>query len=989
MAKKYSKYTSNYILSQPIQKTEKGTINLRDWTTIGEFERLNKGKKPVFGNGEFRFTVRNVASNPTKHVVSKFVGSYNYNDVKDVLPKNNLTELNLFTNDIRDYAYYGSATELVRATIQNIVRTFPARISISNERILNRKKFVYNGEDLSVVDVVDFDFMESFDVFDPTFKVEENEEIVDNSYETIFLLDNPLEIDIHHESIILGEYTNPHRFLTYSFKDFVISDDGINFEPIIKYIVDIEYNKIDRQKEYTRGRYNCVFDGCKVAEIKITTATKTYTIDGYLFNSELKWGYKCRLIIDENGFETNETSLYIQPNQQVIDEYFNNLKGFEKILLQRESKPLYQCRLKTPYIENEIMMCSDRPYQFPHKDGFIDVVSPLFTNYIQQLMEIANVWDMSYSDNLYQRMTHEAIKNYDWSFKKDEDENEKQDVFIGGLRIENLLHIYGRLFDDIKHYIDGIKNAHIITYNGYNNMPTAHITDELEDSGWHIVNTIPVLDVTDGYCYKINNTYTVYCDKDGFVLSQTPNGELYQLNSDINTVDDTYYYYKFDNKYIVFCDKNGFVLDKMPDGASYKLNLEILNHTYSKEFSEQSAIEDLTDKNGNTLKWFDNKNQVTFNSVQNNLNFMKKLVLNSNYIFKSKGTKKSIEMIMGMFGFGDDDFTIKEICYQTQPKRFDSKMSDTFDNLIASFEGLVTEDTPEGSLPIKIKEYYKIELDEEGQEKYVGIDFLVPFLNVNDIVDVDLYFQGKGGWCKNSDNINKKDYTETMSYLRVKYTLEELFTLSPNSVKLGDVFYVVDIANFSNHYPNSQPTSHYFIVKDINKLYNSSGWTNVNPNSREHAVYNEYINYMESIVATNIANNPHVGYGHYDMGEYYLENMRNPFKYAEDNFVPTLGEDCIYKTEADLQEDLTKFQFNLTEVDSSNKVFYIENSFAESVGGEEGDEIAPTYYINSKVVKLINNLNTNSVFSEYFKEVILPYIMQVIPSTTILILKNF
>lgn len=910
MAKKYSKYTSNYILSQPIQRTEKGTINLRDWTTIGEFERLAKGKKPVFGNGEFRFTVRNIASNPTKHIVSKFVGSYDYNDVKDVLPKNNLTELNLFTNDLRDYAYYGSAVELVRATIQNILRTFPARITISDERIHNRKQFVMDNNVLSVIEVVDYDFQEDFDVFESSFKVDENDVIINKSkYITTFLISNPFDVDIHHDSIILGEYTNPHRFLTYSFKDFVISENGIDFEPIIKYTVNIEYNKVDKKLEYPRGRYNCVFDGCKVAEIIINTETHEYILKGYLFNNTLKWGYDCVVEVNSDGFETRQSSLYIQPNQTVIDEYFNKLQGLEKILLQRETKPLYQCRLKTPYIENEVMMTSDRPYQFPNKDGFIDIESPSFTIYVQQLTEIANIWDTSYSDNLYQRMTHESIKNYDWSYKKDEDENEKDEIFVGGLRIENLLHIYGRLFDDIKHYIDGIKNAHIITYDGYNNMPTAQITDELEDGGWHIINTIPILDIEE------------------------------------------------DNKII------------------------------SKEFSNQIITDDLLDVNNQQIKWFNNKNKSELNFVQNNLNFMKKLVLNSNYIFKSKGTKKSIEMIMGMFGFGDNDFSIEEVCYITKPKRFDANMSNTFDNLIASFEGLVTEDTPEGSLPIKIKDYYYQDIN--GNEDCSGIEYLVPFLNPKDIVDVDLYFQGKGGWCKNSDDTDRKDYIETMSYLRIKYTLEELFSLSPNSVKDGDIFYVVDITDFANYYLTQSPTSHYFAITDVNNIYNSSGWTNVNPNNTSHNKYNEYIQYMESIVATNIANNPHVGYGHYDSGNYYLENIKNPFKYAEDNFVVTFDEYSLYKNEQELQNDLNKFKFTLSECNV--KTFFINDKYVKEYLDTDGKikENIPDYYINSKVVRLTNNLTTNKYFTEYFKEVILPYIMQVIPSTTILILKGF
>ena len=896
MAKKYSKYTSNYILSQEYQRTEKGVINLRDWTTIGEIERLDKGKKPVFGNGNFKFTVRNIASNPTKHITSKFVGTFDYNDVKDALPQNNLTELNLFTNDLRDYAYYGSATELIRSTIQHILQTFPARIKISNERLLNRKVFLYNEKFLTVKEVVDLDF-EGVDLFNDNIKIPQKESISgDGEYTTIFLLDNPFEIDLHHESILMNEYSNPHRFLSYSFKDFLISEDGLEFEEIISYRINLEFNNIDRNLEYTNGRFNCVFDSCMIGDITIKTSSNVYVLKGYLFDNQIKWGYDCVVEV-KDGYEKRKTQLFIQPKQDIIDNYFKKLTGLEKILLRKDTYPLYLCRIKTPIIEDNVMMLVDRNYQFPNDDGFLDVTSPLFTKYVNSLYDIASVWDQTYSNNLLQKMTHEAIKNYDWSYKKDIDVSESEEMLIGGLRIESLLNIYGRLFDDIKHYIDGIKNAHTLTYDGYNNMPDAHITDILEDNGWNIVNTIPILEVDNG------------------------------------------------------------------------------EEVISKEFSNQTLSREIVDNNGDELKWFNSRNKLNFNWVQNNLNFMKKLKINTNYICKSKGTKKSIEMIMGMFGLGEKDFEIQEVYYKTQPIRFDSETENTFDKLISSFDGLITEDTPDGALPIRIKKYYNETESGEREE----VEYIVPFLDYSKNIDVDLYFQSKGGWCKYSEDKNRKDYIETMSYLRIKYTLSDLFNISPNSVKIDDVFYVVDLSDYVSTYNNQAPTSHYFAITDIANIYKSTGWTNIDEKNPDHSKYYEYINYMENIIATNLGNNPHVGFGRYDMGEYYVENMKNPFKYAIDNCTTVYEEDGIYTNEFEQQKDLELFKFNLIEVCESdnNKTFIFR------------DRKPNIYYLNSKVVKLINKHKKNKYFSEYFKEVILPYIQQVVPATTILQFINF
>ena len=871
MAKKYSKYNSNYILSKPHKRTDKGLISLRDWTTIGGIERLDKGKVPLYGNSNFLFTNRNVSANPTRHIVSKFVGTFTYDDVKDAKPSNNLTELNLYTNDIRDFAYYGSAVELVHSTIQNILRTFPARISLMDERIINVCNFYKNndGDTYTINDIVNMD-LSGEDVF-------KLKALVDN-LQVIKLLDNPFEIDIHHEDIKLGEYSIPYRYLTYYYKNFNVSVDGVNYTPITAYEVKLFYNMLD--VEYDRARFNCVFNYCKVAEIIIKSGTDTYQIDGYLFDGKIKWGFE--------GLQ-----LFISPNENIIENYFNNLKGLEKVLLRRDTKPLYYSRFKTPVINNDVMMVVERGYQFPQKDGFIEINSPSFTTYVNQLFDIANVWDSIYTDNLYQRMTHEAIKNYDWTFTKDYENGDEEEFINGGLRIEKLLRIYGRLFDDIKHHIDGIKYTNINTYDGYNNMPTAQITDNLEESGWNIVTTIPVLDVKD----------------------------------------------------------------------------DITQEIISKEFNNQTITNDFIQKYNDKIKWFGNSNSNFIDFTQVNLNFMKKLLLNSNYIFRSKGTKKSIEMMFGLFGFGDEDFSVNEVFYKVKPKLFDEELNDTFENLMYSFEDFVTEMSIDDALPMTVKQFLN-----NGQKH----EFLIPFLNSKSNVDTNLYFQSNGGWGKFSTDKNVYDYTETVSYLRIKYDINELFDVAPIKAKNGDIYYVSNVSEYSKLFSTTeQIKSRYFILKNSNLIYCAQGWKNYNP--EEDREYKTQIEYMDKIVVTNLGNNPHVGFGRYDCGNYYIENMTQPFKYPSEKYTTSYGDDEFYKNESSRNSDIEKFKFEIDEsyTDVEDKVFNIKK-----------EEQKDVYYLNSKIVRIENKIN-NVYYKEYFKEVILPYIMQVVPATTILILKDF
>ena len=58
----------------------------------------------------------------------------------------------------------------------------------------------------------------------------------------------------------------------------------------------------------------------------------------------------------------------------------------------------------------------------------------------------------------------------------------------------------------------------------------------------------------------------------------------------------------------------------------------------------------------------------------------------------------------------------------------------------------------------------------------------------------------------------------------------------------------------------------------------------------------ERAKYLDSIISSNIGNNPHVGFGRYDLGGEYRSYMENPFKYYEDNYeLPSIQNDIMYR----------------------------------------------------------------------------------------------
>jgi hypothetical protein len=82
-------------------------------------------------------------------------------------------------------------------------------------------------------------------------------------------------------------------------------------------------------------------------------------------------------------------------------------------------------------------------------------------------------------------MTHEAIKNLDWTFVREQD-GQNEDVQIDSGKIEKILQLYARQYDGLKRYIDNIKNTNKITYNEKNNIPDYFLTDTVDIDGWDV-----------------------------------------------------------------------------------------------------------------------------------------------------------------------------------------------------------------------------------------------------------------------------------------------------------------------------------------------------------------------------------------------------------------------------------------------------------------------------------------------------------------------
>lgn len=285
-----------------------------------------------------------------------------------------------------------------------------------------------------------------------------------------------------------------------------------------------------------------------------------------------------------SGLNFTYESLVIRPNDMEVNKVFNeNLDEVQKFLLNRDIVPKYTSTFKVPQITDDGTYYTDyKLLTWPLNAIWnIDIVTPSFTNYLSQLNEISANFD-SYKTNLVSRfLTTGAFNEFDTI----------------GRKVEKVLQIYGRSFDDTKKFIDALAYINSVNYNVGNDIPSQLLKNLAQTLGWR-TNMSPI-----------------------------SNEEL--LNS-------------------VFGDKN----------------------------SEKSAFSGV-----DTVSTPD----------ELNYQFYRNVILNSAYLFKSKGTRKSIENLLALVGAPQALIEFNEYVYLA-----DQKINlNQFDTKFASISGgTYVQDTP-------------------------------------------------------------------------------------------------------------------------------------------------------------------------------------------------------------------------------------------------------------------------------------------------------
>lgn len=895
MADTYKTKADYTILRKRHQNASNGDIFENDYMTISPMDTIfSEDQDIISSDSNFKFSYRINNNLQKKHAKSGWIktpdGSEEWT-IEDAISGGSISDESKIRikpnyNSLKDFAYYGSAVELVRGSLNDIIQNFPAELYFSEKTLKSELE-----------------------------KVNDNVKVPD----TWKLIPNDFGINAHVDNVNASNVYNPLRYLS-------LSIDSYNL---------IKGDIITPLTGITITTSNATCDDNLTGKTIATAVTSGVTIYTYLM------GGKTYLYYTDSFNE----GLRIRPNDDVVEEYFATIDEFEYVLLNRDSKPLYMSNFDTPYETDKGNFYKKETYIWPSKYNWNpDIESIGYENYVERLISLAEFHDEHDSNNIWRSMTHEAIKNLDWTFVRENGDDIEDLSKIDSSKIEIFLQLYGRQFDGLKRYIDTIKYSNQVSYNEKNNLPDYCLTDSVGNSGWDV-------------------------------------------------------------KPLIATGKSEFYSD-------------ILYNNMSKGYSE----------------------------VEANNNFMRNLKLNSRYILSNKGTREGIAALLGLLGIYRDEYEINEhvaiakgndtqegYCHfvsgltnMIYPNAEDIEFVNMKkDSLLDDYAG----DVYEG---IGVKE---VTANTEGQ--YYGKTYVVPWYVNGKKYDNGMYFQCDGGWGKIKSNFYPLNinvdctpitafsptqigiYEETQNYLKFASDLNEMLDFTNSVIKKGMIVYVTDIENAANYGFTGNDLSHYFVLENKDKSTTANGWHAVTQTELDNASteYAERIIYLESIRESTEGNNSHTGEGNYDDGKSYVNKLNSIFGGAIEN------NDLTRFTQADIEKAISKYTFNIeTEYKDNKKCWYFGNGYGDEDGkwlkpedesegpdregmkyrddvvnpeeGPKSDEPAANSIVNLKNIDIIfyypfdeegkTILPLKTDFEKYLLNVVMPYLEQVIPSTTIM-----
>lgn len=653
----YTKSYSNYVLKKHHQDVKDGEILERDITTIDGLNQFAPGQVPIYRDGTFLITVNNEA--PISRDVSTTPWEENQNsgsvwtirEANSAIPDSVIEaedeiELNTDCRSLRDFAYFGSCSELIRTSLADIMLRFPGEM------------YCPQASDDYVPPIVTYQCTLVSSLFDRTCPLGSYLKCK-NDYETevvawienLSLLQNPFSVDMITPDVPAsqlggmafrffsnGGYANYHMW----------QGDG---EPTDDNVINgwnmTVYDENGVPTTYTNGMATGTGEpnfgmGNPTTPSYTPTSTesdgtpKCRCVQGTRYGRCP--GQECAYIqlssqngvsLDIHAFLGDDNRIYyivdntaqdihIRPNQKFLYKFYRENSVFQKILMNTKTDPIYKATFAI-IKEDEHGYFSDlEEFVMPIGDGGYNIASDAHTfgAYVSRLSTIASFYDENFTNNIWRSMTHEAIKNFDWTYTREYDKSAEGYV-EGGMKIAKFIQLFGREMDEIKAYIDALPSHNRITYDGRNNTPDYFLSDLAEQLGWepfpvYYKNGVEKQDLPEGMT--------------GFVFTDDTTTEFapYELTSDKTD---------YPNGYFIECSNTS---DCEP------------SKTAASDNDKEQRYNANTGQVMSRHRLYGSDKPMTPFEMSNE--FLRRLCLNAKNILRHKGTNEGVEMILAMFG---------------------------------------------------------------------------------------------------------------------------------------------------------------------------------------------------------------------------------------------------------------------------------------------------------------------------------------------------
>lgn len=412
----------------------------------------SEGGLPMFTMGNFSVTTNLDPSISITHNTGSYGQFYDLTTLNVTDPEGNLlletdstARLRLDEQNLLNHAYFGSLTEFIRVNLEDVITNWVASIYMSPIVTLP------DSTETTGYTVTNYSYDQITNT--STFNVPAN--TIVNNYELNYLLNGNITNTFNE--------TNSLRNLTVNYLSYVV------------WINDVEYPLLD-------------FTGIEEedsGELYVKVSGNPFVTTGNTVNQYIPY--------------------HIKPNKLEADKFFKNRNDFQANLLNTLIKPKYTAKFRYPVESDDgVILYQTIEVRWTTSDGYnLDFNTPEYVEYVGKLIKLAESTDLTKSDLIVRFLTSDSISEFDTIPQCDGTEEE-----TSAQKMSKTLKIYGREFDDIKRYIDGIALANTVTYNKRDNTPDVALKNLARVLGWDMVSTILENDLLATYVSTPRTSYS-------------------------------------------------------------------------------------------------------------------------------------------------------------------------------------------------------------------------------------------------------------------------------------------------------------------------------------------------------------------------------------------------------------------------------------------------------------------------------------------------